>query len=249
MDAETNPSAAKQKQCKHNFQISCGDCRLNTICLPLSLHTEEIDQLDDIVQRGRPLQKGQNVFHSGEAFSSVFALRSGTIKSFRITDDGKEQVTGFYLPGEIFGLEGISENKYPSTAIALETASVCEIPFNRLEELTTQVPSLQRHVFKLMSKEITQDQQLITLLSKNSAEERIASFLLSISTRNQQRNLSGTAFRLTMSRSDIGNFLGLTVETVSRIFTRLQKQDVIQVNNKDVEILNVPELQGIAGIA
>lgn len=245
MDADTS----RNSPCRHNYQISCGDCRLNTICLPLSLHSEEIDQLDDIVQRGRPLQKGQNIYHSGEEFTSVYALRSGTVKGFRITDDGKEQVTGFYLPGEIFGLEGISDSRYPSSAVALETASVCEIPFHRLEELSTKVPSLQRHVFKLMSKEITQDQQLITLLSKNSAEERIAAFLLSISTRNKQRHLSDSAFRLPMSRSDIGNFLGLTVETVSRIFTRLQKQEIIAVNNKDVELLNIVELQKIAGVA
>lgn len=235
-------------KCKHNPHVSCNNCRLSTLCLPLSLHSDEIDLLDHIVQRSRPLQKNQNVYHAGEEFGSVFAVRSGSIKAFRITDDGKEQVTGFYLPGELFGMDGIGGNQYPCSATSLETSSVCEIPFSRLQELSVKIPSLQRHFFQLMSKEITQDQHLITLLSKNSADERIASFLLSISSRNALRGLSATAFRLPMSRSDIGNFLGLTVETVSRVFTRLQKQSIIEVNNKEVQLLSLEELKQVANV-
>ncbi|MCE3252524.1 MAG: Crp/Fnr family transcriptional regulator, partial [Cellvibrio sp.] len=137
-------------------------------------------------------------------------------------------------------------NRYTNSVIALETASICEIPFNRMEELSLQIPNLQRHFFQLMSREITQDQQIITLLSKSSAEERIAALLLSISNRNSRRQLSANAFRLPMSRTDIGNYLGLTIETVSRIFTRLQNQEVIAVDKKEILIKNMDQLRAIA---
>lgn len=238
--------APTTKQCHTNAKISCGDCRLNALCLPISLHIDDIDKLNNIVQRGRPLQKGDHLYRAGDDFQSVYAIRSGTVKLTRVTDDGLEQVTGFYLPGEIVGMDGIANNRYSNSAAALETASVCEIPFARMEELSLQMPSLQRHFFQLMSKEITSDQQLITLLSKNSAEERIASLLLSISSRNNVRGLSATSFRLPMSRADIGNYLGLTVETVSRVLGRFQKQDLIAVNKREIDITNIEELRGIS---
>jgi CRP/FNR family transcriptional regulator, anaerobic regulatory protein len=236
-------------RCHHNPQVSCGDCRLNAICLPISLHVTDIDKLDDIIQRGRPLQKGEFLYRAGEPFQSVYAIRSGTIKSIRVTNDGLEQVTGFYLPGEIVGMDGLAQNQYSNSAIALETSAVCEIPFSRLEELSLQIPTLQRHFFQLMSKEITEDQQLITLLSKNSAEERVASLLLSISTRNHNRQLSAFEFRLPMSRADIGNYLGLTIETVSRVFSRFQKQDLLAVDKKEISILDIEGLKATANTA
>ncbi|HEY8938610.1 MAG TPA: fumarate/nitrate reduction transcriptional regulator Fnr [Cellvibrio sp.] len=232
--------------CPHDKRVSCGNCRLNTICLPISLHIDDIDKLNNIVQRGKPLQKGDYLYRANDPFDSVFAIRSGAVKAMTLSDNGEEQVTGFYLPGEVVGMDGIADNRYTNSVIALETASVCEIPFHRMEELSLQIPNLQRHFFQLMSREITQDQQIITLLSKSSAEERIAALLLSISSRNSRRQLSATAFRLPMSRTDIGNYLGLTIETVSRIFTRLQKQDVIHVDKKEVLIKNMDQLRRIA---
>ncbi len=232
--------------CPHDKRVSCGNCRLNTICLPISLHIDDIDKLNNIVQRGKPLQRGDYLYRANDPFDSVFAIRSGAVKAMTISDNGEEQVTGFYLPGEVVGMDGIADNRYTNSVIALETSSVCEIPFNRMEELSLQIPNLQRHFFQLMSREITQDQQIITLLSKSSAEERIAALLLSISSRNSRRQLSSTAFRLPMSRTDIGNYLGLTIETVSRIFTRLQKQDVIKVDKKEVLINNMDLLRNIA---
>lgn len=232
--------------CPHDKRVSCGNCRLNTICLPISLHIDDIDKLNNIVQRGKPLQKGDYLYRANDPFDSVFAIRSGAVKALTLSDNGEEQVTGFYLPGEVVGMDGIADNRYTNSVIALETASVCEIPFNRMEELSLQIPNLQRHFFQLMSREITQDQQIITLLSKSSAEERIAALLLSISSRNSRRQLSATAFRLPMSRTDIGNYLGLTIETVSRIFTRLQKQELIHVDKKEVLIKNMDQLRSIA---
>lgn len=232
--------------CAHDKRVSCGNCRLNTLCLPISLHIDDIDRLNEIVQRGKPLQKGEYLYRANDRFASIFAIRSGAVKAITLSDNGEEQVTGFYLPGEVVGMEGLAEDRYTNSVIALETASLCEIPFNRVEELSKKIPSLQRHIFQLMGREITRDQQIITLLSKSTAEQRIATLLLSISSRHNRRHLSATAFSLPMSRTDIGNFLGLTIETVSRVFTRLQKQGILEVNRKDIVINDIDELRSIA---
>ncbi|KAA1193367.1 fumarate/nitrate reduction transcriptional regulator Fnr [Pseudohalioglobus sediminis] len=239
---------AALKPCTHDYQVNCGNCRLNSICLPLALESDDIQQLDDIIQRSKPLQKNQHLYREGDEFQSVFAVRSGTLKAYKTTDDGREQVTGFYFPGEILGMDGISNNAHASSAKALETAAICEIPFVSLEKLSALMPNLQRHFFQLMSHEITEDQQLITLLSKNSADERVAALMLSISGRNARRKLSATQFRLPMSRVDIGNYLGLTVETVSRVFSRMQKMEVLRVDNKEIEILDPDGLRSIANL-
>ena len=236
------------KPCAHEYQVNCGNCRLNSICLPLALESDDIQQLDNIIQRSKPLQKHQHLYREGDEFQSVFAVRSGTLKAYKTTDDGREQVTGFYFPGEILGMDGISNNAHASSAKSLETSAVCEIPFSSLEKLSSMMPNLQRHFFQLMSREITEDQQLITLLSKNSADERVAALMLSISTRNSRRKLSSTQFRLPMSRVDIGNYLGLTVETVSRVFSRMQKMDILQVDNKEIEILDLEGLRKMANL-
>jgi CRP/FNR family transcriptional regulator, anaerobic regulatory protein len=237
---------ATGQRCAHEYQINCGNCRLNTICLPIALDLHEVEQLNQIVQRSRPLQKGEHLYRQDQEFRSVFAVRSGSVKAYSITDGGQEQVTGFYFPGEIFGMDGIAKNKYASSARALETASVCEIPFDKLGELSQKVPSLQRHFFQLMSQEIAEDQQLLTLLSKNTADQRVATLLLSISARNKRRKLSAANFRLPMSRTDIGNYLGLTVETVSRVLSRFQKLDLLAVDNKEITITDPTGLRAVA---
>lgn len=230
------------KNCHLHNQTNCGDCRLNALCLPLSLQIDDVTKLDDIVQRGRPLQKADVVYRAGEDFHAIYAVRSGAVKTLTHSVDGDEQVTGFYLPGEIIGLDGLANGQHTNTAIALETSAICEIPFHRLEELSIQLPNLQRRFLQIMSRELASDQQLITLLSKKAAEERIAAFLVSISKRNQGRGLVGNEFYLPMSRSDIGNFLGLTIETVSRVFTRLHKSGVIKLDKKHVIITNMASL-------
>jgi CRP/FNR family transcriptional regulator, anaerobic regulatory protein len=237
------------RSCAHDYQVSCGNCRLSSICLPLALESDDIQQLDDIIQRSKPLQKSQHLYREGDDFQSVYAVRSGALKAYKTTDDGREQVTGFYFPGEILGMDGISKNAHASSAKTLETSSVCEIPFSSLSKLSALLPNLQRHFFQLMSREITEDQMLITLLSKNSADERIAALLLSISARNARRKLSATHFRLPMSRVDIGNYLGLTVETVSRVFTRMQKLEILRVDNKEIELLDMSGVRTMANVA
>ena len=245
-ESNSTPVATSDPRCHQDYQVSCSNCRLATICLPIALESTDIDKLDKIIQRGRPLRKGEHSYREGDAINAVYAVRAGALKAYSLTDDGKEQVTGFYFPGEIFGMDGISKNEYASSAKALETSAICEIPFERLGELSTRLPSLQRHFFQLMSQEIAQDQQLITMLSKNSAEQRVAALLLSISARNARRRLSASAFRLPMSRTDIGNYLGLTVETVSRVFSRFQKLGILAVDNKEIAIIDSALLRDAA---
>jgi len=206
------------------------------------MHVEDVDKVNDIIQRGRPTHKNEYIFRGEDDFTAVYAVRSGCIKTITVSGEGQEQVTGFYLPGEILGMDGIASGKHTNSAIALETSAICEIPFAHLETLSSEIPSLQRHVFQLLGKEIAIDQQLITLLSKNSADERVATLLLSISSRNSRRNLSATHFRLPMSRAEVGNYLGLTVETVSRVLSRLQKSNLIVANKKEITLL---DLQGL----
>ncbi|MDX1804640.1 MAG: fumarate/nitrate reduction transcriptional regulator Fnr [Alcanivorax sp.] len=227
-----------------SHHVSCNECSLNPICLPLAVAPAQLDELDRIMHRGRPMKRGEHLFRAADPFSAVYAVRSGALKTYVISDDGEEQVTGFYLPGEIIGMDGISIAQHQSNAKALETASVCEIPFQRLEELSQRIPSLQHHFFGLMSQEIRADRELHMLLGKKNADERVSALLLSLSARQQRRGLSADLFRLPMSRYDIANYLGLAVETVSRIFTRFQQQGLIKADGREVEICDRQALCG-----
>ena len=219
-------------------RVSCNDCSLSAVCLPLAVTPGQLDELDNIIRRSRPLKRGEHLFRAADPFESVFAVRSGAVKSYALSEEGEEQVTGFYLPGEILGMDGISTARHMSSAKALETASVCEIPFSRLEDLSSKIPSLQHHFFQLMSKEIQADHELHLLLSKKSAEDRVAALIVSLSDRHQRRGLSPNRFRLPMSRYDIANYLGLAVETVSRIFTRFQQQGLVKTEGREIEIVD-----------
>ena len=225
--------ALNNETCSHGFiQASCTNCNLKGLCLPLAMDVKDIDRLDHIIQRGRLLQSGDHLYRAGDDFTSIYAVRSGSIKTYLIDDDGIEQITGFYLPGEVLGFDGIDTNNYGCNVVALETSTVCEIPFSRLEELSLQIPTLQRHFFHLMSRHIESNHQMLLTLSKKNAEGRVSTLLLSLSHRYSRRKLSPNAMRLPMSRMDIGNFLGLTIETVSR----LQKEGIINVDGREVVI-------------
>ncbi|WP_339842506.1 fumarate/nitrate reduction transcriptional regulator Fnr [uncultured Halopseudomonas sp.] len=228
-------------------EAHCKDCSLSSMCLPLALQTDEMDTLDAIVKRGRPLKKGEMLFRQGEPFSSIYALRSGAVKTFSLSDTGEEQITGFHLASEMIGLSGMDDQHYPVSAVAMETTSVCEIPFERLDDLTAVMPQLRKQVMRLMSREIREDQQMMLLLSKKTADERIATLLINLSARFRARGYSARAFRLAMSRNEIGNYLGLAVETVSRVFTRFQQQGLIAAEGKNIEILEHTELCALAG--
>ena len=226
---------------------ACSGCNLHQLCLPVGIGSNDVQRLEAIVKRHRPLSRGRHVFYPGDEFLTLYAIRSGSIKTYTITEDGREQITGFHLPGEIIGLDAINSTQHPCGAKALETTSVCDIPFNRLEDLAVLVPGLGRQLLRIMSREILTDEELLTLLGKKSAEERLASLLINLSTRFQQRGFSPREFHLSMSRNDIGNYLGLAVETVSRLFTRFQQQGWIEVRHKYIRLQNMEQLREMAG--
>lgn len=232
-----------------SVKTACGNCNLLQLCLPVGINQDDMALLNDIIKRRRPINRSGNIFCLGDNFRALFAIRSGSVKTYTITEDGSEQITGFHLPGEIIGLDAISSGQHPCGAKALEITSVCEIPFERLEELAESIPSLGRQLLRIMSREIQSDEELLTLLGKKSAEERLATLLLSLAHRYGERGFSSREFHLSMSRNDIGNYLGLAVETVSRLFSRFQQQQVIAVNNKHIRIRNHEHLRAIAGFS
>lgn len=229
------------------LQAHCKDCSLIGLCLPLSLDHTDIELLDQIVKRGRPMKRGEFLFNQGDNFTSIFAVRSGSLKTFSVTDEGEEQITGFHLPSEVVGLSGMDTEIYPVSAQVLETTSICEIPFDRLDELSVKLPQLRRQLMRIMSREIRDDQQMMLLLSKKTADERIATFLINLSARFRARGYSANHFRLAMSRNEIGNYLGLAVETVSRVFTRFQQNELLKAEGKEIIILELNKLLALAG--
>lgn len=231
-------------------QAACRTCSLNPLCLPVSLSFSEMDRLDAIVQRGRPLAKGEFLYRQGQPLEYVYAVRNGTLKTFTLTRHGEEQITGFHIPSEVVGLASFGLEQYQTSAMALETTHVCAIPMDQLENLSAQLPELRRQLMRMMSREIRDDQQMMLLLSKKNAEERLASFLVSLAQRFKRRGYSDRQFRLTMPRSDLANFLGLALETVSRTFTRFQRQNLIQVagTGRDIQISEYDALCELAAL-
>jgi len=232
----------------HSFrETTCQSCSLRSLCLPLSLDFSDIDRLDSIINRGRPLKKGETLFRQSDSFKALYAIRSGCVKTYAITAQGEDQITGFYLPGELIGLSGIATQEYPVSAVAIETTTVCEIPYPRFEQLTDQMPDLKKQFIRSMSKEIRGDLQMMLLLSQKNAEERVANFLMDLSARIQRRGYAADFIYLAMSRNEIANYLGLAVETISRVFSRLQKAKIISVNGRAVEIVDTQALEEAAG--
>lgn len=229
-----------------SMQAACETCSLHQLCLPLELSHTDVEELERIIKRRRPLQRGEHLFQAGDPFTAIYAIRSGSIKTFTTTDDGQEQITGFHLPSELVGLDAITTETHNCTARALETTSACEIPFNRLQELGAKIPGLQRQLLRIMSREILEDQDLMIWLGKKSAEERLALLLLRMSKRFTERNFSAREFNLSMSRTDIANYLGLAVETVSRLFSRFQVEGLLSVDRKHVVIEDMEGLQQMA---
>ena len=226
---------------------TCGNCGLASMCLPLALTQPEMTQLDGIIKKSTPYRRGESIFRQGDIFTSIYAVRAGMVKSTVINARGEEQITGFYFPGELIGLNSLHEVFYSGTSIALETVSVCEIPFVKLDELSALLPELRRQLMRQMSQEISDEQNMMLVLAKTSAEEKLGNFLIRLSLRFKRLGFSATQFRLTMSRVDIGNYLGLAVETVSRTLTKLQLRGVIKVKGKEVAILDMEGLACLNG--
>ncbi|MFY8349554.1 fumarate/nitrate reduction transcriptional regulator Fnr [Pseudoalteromonas sp. SSM20] len=237
-----------KKSVSKNCAIKCQDCSISQLCIPVSLNSEEMGKLDDIIERKKPLHKGDFLFEAGQPLRSIYAVRSGSFKSYTLTESGEEQITGFHLAGDIVGFDGISTMSHRSYAQAMETAMVCEIPFTTLDDLSGKLPKLRHQVMRMMSNEINYDQEMLLMLNKKTAEERLAAFLANLSTRFGERGFSKKEFRLTMTRGEIGNYLGLTVETISRLLSRFQKAEIIKVEGKFITILNADELFKVASI-
>jgi len=224
-------------------KTACSQCNLRELCLPFGLDPREVDQLDEVVGARRKIKRQQHLYRSGDGFEAIYAIRAGSFKTDVILEDGRDQVTGFQMTGEVLGLDGISTERHSCNAIALEDSEVCVIPFSRLEELSRQVESLQHQFHKIMSREIVRDHGVMMLLGSMRAEERLAAFLLNMSQRFTARGFSPSEFHLRMTRDEIGSYLGLKLETVSRAFSRFQEEGLVAVQQKHIRILDTPGLK------
>ncbi len=227
------------------LKVACSQCNLRELCLPFGLDDTDMARLDSLIGGGRKLKRGQHLYRAGDAFESIFAVRSGFFKTDVLTEDGRDQVTGFQMAGEILGMDGISTEHHTCNAVALEDSEVCLIPFTELEVLSSEIHSLQHHLHKVMSREIVRDHGVMMLLGTMRAEERLAAFLLNLSQRFSARGYSHFEFHLRMTREEIGSYLGLKLETVSRAFSRFQDDGLISVQQKHVRILDLPRLKAL----
>lgn len=230
-----------------SYQVICTDCSLGKFCLSQGLSGQDIDRLENIIKRSHPLQRHEHLFHRDTPFQSIYVVKTGSIKTYLTTEDGSEQVLGFHLPGEFIGLDAIQHHSFTCSAKVLETSVVCELPFSQLSELSLAIPGLQQQIFRLLSREIAEDARMLSLLSKKSAEERLAFFLVGLSCRFQRRGFSPFNFNLSMSRNEIANYLGLAIETISRLLTRFQDEGLLRANRKHIELLRLDQLQQMAG--
>ena len=228
-------------------RVTCSSCNLRELCLPGSLCPADLERVEKIVHARRRIKRGEVLFNAGDPFNSVYAVRTGFFKSSVIDNDGREQVTGFFMGGELLGMEGIGAGRYNATAIALEDSEICMMPFSLIEEMSHEVRALQRHLHTVLAREIVRDHGVMMLLGSMRAEERLAVFLLNLSQRFTARGYSHSEFYLRMTREEIGSYLGLKLETVSRVFSRFQESGHIAVQQKHIRIIDVPGLRKIAG--
>lgn len=227
------------------IKIACSNCNLRDLCMPMGLNADELIRVDELVAIRRPVKRGAALFHSGEKFSSLYAIRTGFFKTCVITEDGRDQVTGFQMAGEIIGLDGIVNDQHTCNAIALEDAEVCVIPFDRIEEISREVGALQHHVYKIMSREIVREHGVMLLLGSMRAEERLAAFLLNLVQRLEARGFSRSELVLRMTREEIGSYLGMKLETVSRTFSKFADEGLIKVSQRNISILDSDALKHI----
>ena len=224
------------------FKVACSSCNLRELCLPLGMSSEQMDRLDDIVATRRAVPRGEALFRAGEAFTSLYAVRTGFFKTCVSSEDGRDQVTGFQMAGELLGLDGIGTDRHTCDAVALEDSQVCVIPFHQLEDLSRELSDLQRHLHKIMSREIVRDHGVMLLLGSMRAEERLAAFLLNLTQRLRTRGFSGSELILRMTREEIGSYLGLKLETVSRAFSKFQEDGILEVKQRHIRVLDAEAL-------
>ena len=225
------------------LKTQCSTCHLRDLCLPCGLTGSDAERLDGLHFGRRRVEAGQTLYREGDRFQFIYAVRSGTFKSSLTLADGREQVSGFHMAGELMGLDGIANGTHASTATALEDTEVCAIPYAHLNELAAQSSALQGIVGRLMSREIVREHSLMMLLGSMNAEERLAAFLLNLSQRLKARGWSASEFHLRMSRAEIGSYLGMKLETVSRTFSAFAQQRLLEVDKRHVRILDLESLR------
>jgi CRP/FNR family transcriptional regulator len=229
------------------LKMACSSCSLRELCLPVGLSGDELDKLDTLVFTRRPAKRGEYLFRAGERFDSLYAARTGFFKTKLLLEDGREQVTGFHMAGELMGMDGIGTERHTCDSVALEDSEVCVIPFARLEHLSREMEALQHHFHKVMSREIVREHGVMMLLGSMRAEERLAAFLLNLSQRLSTRGYSPNEFNLRMTREEIGSYLGLKLETVSRVFSKFQEEGLIAVQQKNIRIVDAAGLREMVG--
>jgi len=227
------------------LKVACSECSLRSLCLPLDLGAEDMRALEGIVKSHRKLSKGDFLYRTGDPFRALYAIRSGSTKTCEIAADGSVQITGFHLPGELLGIDAISSEQHPCDVVALESTEICELPFGKLEAMARELPGLQHQLFRIMSREIMQEEAQLLMLGRMRAEERLAAFLISFSKRYQLLGFSPTDLRLPMSRQDLGDYLGLALETVSRLFSHFQEEKLITVHGRSIELLDPARLKNV----
>jgi CRP/FNR family transcriptional regulator, anaerobic regulatory protein len=227
--------------------VSCSNCSLQGVCLPCGLTIESMGQIDELTRVKRRVTRGGALYRTGDSFDALYAVRSGAFKSVGVSRSGEEKVTGLHLPGEVMGLDAINPRQHRYDAVALEDSEVCVVPYGRLTELALRIPDLQAQLLRLLSGDISRDQGLMLLLGGMDAEQRLAAFLLSLSRRYQKLGYASSRFNLRMTREDIGSYLGLTLETVSRLFSRLQREGLLETQQREVQLTDVGRLRELMG--
>ena len=226
--------------------ITCKDCGIYGLCSEVNGPDMDLSLPETIVRNRRLFERGELLFRTDEPVRTIYAVRSGSIKTYVLTKNGRMQITGFHIAGELLGLGAIAARYFTTEAMALETTMVCEVPLEVLEIYSKQIPTIRQQMLKILSREILDNQEMMLLLGKKSADERLATLLLSLSERFRRRNYSATEFNLSMSRSDIGNYLGIAEETVSRVFTRFQSEGLLATKQRQVQLLDLERLNNIA---
>jgi len=230
-----------------DLKAHCSSCSMRELCLPLGLNAEDLQQIDSLIGSRVKLKKGDALYRAGDAFQSLYAIRLGSLKTTVLAEDGREQVSGYHMLGDIIGLDGIGTERHGCQAVALEDTEICVLPFERLEDLARSVPQLQHNLHLFLSREISRDHNIMLLLGSMRAEERLAVFLLNLADRYRRRGYSSTEFVLRMTREEIGSHLGLKLETVSRLFSRFHEDGLIQVQGRAIKLLNAAALKELIG--
>jgi len=230
-----------------SLRSHCATCSMRALCLPLGLAETDLAELEALLGNRTKLKKGDALFHNGAPFTALYAVKLGSLKTTVLSDDGREQVAGYHMPGDLLGLDGLGDDRHGCEAIALEDSELCVMPFGRIEDLARHVPALQHNLHKFMSREIERDHRVMLLLGSMRAEERLAAFLLNLSERYKARGYSSTEFVLRMTREEIGSYLGLKLETVSRLFSKFQEEGLVMVAGRSVKIIDMPVLKQLVG--